>query len=545
MVELPVEGARAGVPASGLSLVDWSIGDMLRWAAAARPDAPALVEGTAGDAGSRRRWTHSQLLDQAERGAHALLARYSPGERVAIWAPNSADWVLAEFAFALAGVTIVGVNPALRDDEVAYILGNSGAVGVFHGGPYRSVDPVAVLARLADRLPRLRAIESLALFGDPSLPRGAGSLPATSPGAIAQIQYTSGTTGFPKGARLAHRAFVNNARLFAERLGLTTGGRLLHALPMFHTSGSVQSTLGTLSVQGTQIIGTPGFDPALMLDLIEQERPECAVCVPTMLYAMLAREDFWRRDLSTLRLIAGGGSPVPAALIEQLRDRLGVGFSNVYGQTEAIVISQTDPARDDAVRQAETIGRPLPHCEIRLIDPKTGGPAAAGQSGDLQVRGYNVMAGYLPGTDARSPIDADGWLSTGDLCTLDDEGYLRIVGRLKDMIIRGGENVYPREIEDVLCRHPSIREAAVIGVPDELWGEQVCAVVIADESARDDVEALALWARERLAAYKSPKLWAFVDAFPLTGSGKVRKVALREAVASGALPAVPAGGSRR
>jgi fatty-acyl-CoA synthase len=360
------------------------------------------------------------------------------------------------------------------------------------------------------------------------IPRRQAALPEVRPGDIAQIQYTSGTTGFPKGAELHHRGLTNNARFFAERMRLQPGEAYVNPMPLFHTAGC---GMGVLGVAQSLAVHVPvlAFDPALVLELLEAERGAVFVGVPTMMIAMLGHPDIERRDLSSLRAAMSGGSPVPAELVRQVEGRLGVRFSIVFGTTECSPLLTQVKLDDSAQDRAETLGPPLPQTEIKIADVTAGGPVPVGQVGELCARGYTVMRGYHEAPEATAAaIDTEGWYHTGDLASLDSRGYLRIEGRIKDMIIRG-ENIYPREIEDVLFGHPAVAEAVVIGVPDQTWGEVVAAYVrTAAGQPGPSADELRTYCRERLAPYKTPQHWVFVDAFPMTPSGKIQKFKLRD-----------------
>jgi len=509
-------------------VLETTVGGVLRAAAAAGPQMLAMVGGVP-DPGQRRRWTYAELLAEAEQAARALTARFAPGERVAVWAPNLPEWVILEFAAGLAGLVLVTINPALRPAELAYVLNQSGAAGIFLVPEFRS--PMAEF--LAEVRPEVPALREVVFFTDwaaflDTAPAEA-VLPEVKPDDIAQIQYTSGTTGFPKGAELHHRGMTNNARFYAERLGLRPGEVYVNPMPLFHTAGCGMGVLG--AVQSLAVdVPVLAFDPALVLELIEAERGTVFGGVPTMMIAMLGHPDFERRDLSCLRAAISGGAPVPAKLVRRVEARLGVRFSIVFGTTECSpLLTQVKP--DDSARdRAETLGTPLPQTEIKIADIATGGPVPVGQVGELYARGYLVMHGYHDAPEATAAaIDAEGWYHTGDLASLDGRGYLRIEGRIKDMIIRGGENIYPREIEDALFDHPAVAEAVVIGVPDQTWGEVVAAFVRpVPGQPRPAPEELRAHCRERLAPYKTPEHWVFVDAFPMTPSGKIQKYKLRE-----------------
>jgi fatty-acyl-CoA synthase len=505
-----------------------TVGDLLREAAAATPDRVAVVEGVA-DRDARRRWTYAALLEESEQMARALLGRFHPGERVAVWAPNSPEWLLLEYGAALAGIVLVTVNPAYRPKELAWVLGQSGSSGIVMVPEYRGSPMSAFLDEVQPDLPDLRDV--IPLEEIPALMGAAPpqALPAVRPGDPAQIQYTSGTTGFPKGALLHHLGIVNNSNMFTSRLEVGEGDVYLNPMPLFHTGGCVQGALGCLWRRAVHVLVSPGFDAALMVDLAEQERVNVIVGVPTMLIAMIERPDFAGRDLSSATTALSGGSTVPPELVRRIERELGVRFGIVYGQTEASpVITQT--RLDDTIEdKADTVGQPLPQVDVKVVDPANGSTVPVGTAGELCARGYQVMTGYyeMPDKTAEA-IDTDGWLHTGDLATMDERGYVRIVGRLRDMIIRGGENIYPREIEDVLFTHPAVAEAAVVGIPDPKWGEVVGAFIRPASDARPSEQELFAHVRAHLAPHKTPTVWRFVDAYPLTPSGKIKKYELVE-----------------
>ena len=505
-----------------------TVGGILRAAAEAGPDLPAMVGGMP-DPGARRRWTYAELLAEAERAARALTARFEPGERVAVWAPNLPEWVILEYAVALAGLVLVTVNPAFRPSELAYVLNQSGAVGIFLVPEFRS--PMAkFLDEIRPDVPALREVVYFTDWADfLATAPGQAVLPEVQPDDIAQIQYTSGTTGFPKGAELHHRGLTNNARFWAERIGLQPGDVYVNPMPLFHTAGCGMGVLGAAQRLAVHV-PVLAFDPALVLELCETERSAVFGGVPTMMIAMLGHPDFERRDLSSVRTAVSGGSAVPANLVRRVENRLGVRFSIVFGTTECsplLTVVRLDASAED---RAETLGTPLPQTEIQIADLAAGAPVPVGQVGELCARGYLVMRGYHDAPEATdAAIDAEGWYHTGDLASIDGRGYLRIEGRIKDMIIRGGENIYPREIEEVLFAHPAVAEAVVVGIPDQTWGEVVAAFVrpVPGQPA-PAAEELHAHCRERLAPYKTPVHWVFVDAFPMTPSGKIQKFRLRE-----------------
>jgi fatty-acyl-CoA synthase len=511
-------------------VLETTVGGVLRAAAAADPGRLAMVGGLP-DPQERVRWTYGELLAEAEQAARALAERFAPGERVAAWAPNLPEWVILEYAAALAGLVLVTVNPALRPAELAYVLNQSGAAGIFLVPEYRSP-----MAKFLDEVrPDVPALRDVVLFTEwdafmRSAPGPGGTaLPEVRADDIAQIQYTSGTTGFPKGAELHHRGLTNNARFYAQRIELQPGEVYVNPMPMFHTSGCAMGVLGCVQSLAVHV-PVLAFDPALLLELCETERATLFGGVPTMMIAMLEHPDLNKRDLSSLRVAVSGGSPVPAGLVRKVEQLLGVRFSIVFGTTECSPLLTEVRLDAPAERRAETLGTPLPQTEVKVAGLATSAPVTPGEVGELCARGYLVMRGYHAAPDLTAEaIDADGWYHTGDLASMDKDGYLRIEGRVKDMIIRGGENIYPREIEDVLFAHAAVAEAAVVGVPDDKWGEVVAAFVrIAPGHSPPAPDELRAHCREHLAPYKTPLHWVFVDEFPLTPSGKIQKFRLQQ-----------------
>jgi len=521
-------------------VLDTTVGGILRDAAADTPDAPALIEGSP-DPSARRRWTYAELLAEAERAAHALRSRFEPGEQVAIWAPNIPEWVIVEFGAALAGVTLVTVNPAYKPGEVRYVLTQSRSSGLLMVPEWRGNPMAAALESVRAELPGLREVVDLTAFeeflasGDAHAAAG-GRLPDVGPDDPAQIQYTSGTTGFPKGARLAHRAITNNARLSMNRLGFNSDDAWVNPMPMFHTAGCVVATLGPVQARG-RIVIAPWFDPALFFDLVEQEGGSATLLVPTMLLTCLEHPTFPDRNLRALRSVVSGGATVPAELVRRVEKEMGVTFDIVFGQTESgPVITQTFPT-DSPEDTAETLGRPLPQTEVAIRSVAGDEILPLGEVGEICTRGYLVMQGYFEMPEATAAaISDDGWLRTGDLGTMDGRGYCRIAGRVKDMIIRGGENIYPREVEALLFGHPAVADVAVVGLPDERWGETVAAFVRPSGAMAVDPGELFDFCREHLAAYKTPRTWVMVEQFPTTASGKIQKYVLRERLLAGEYP---------
>lgn len=515
-------------------LLDTTIGDLLREMAFEVPHRTALVEAPP-EKEDRRSWTYSELLRVAEKTARALLTRFRPGDRVAVWAPNCAEWMLLQHGLSLAGMVLVTMNPAYRSEELRYMLRQSRAKAIFFTESYRGFDMGAAVREIASELPDLEA--GFAFSDFESFIDSADSvvdLPEVGPDDPVQIQYTSGTTGFPKGALLHHRGVINASRNVARGSGFRPGGTWINAMPMFHIGGGTLTELGTMTLAGTYVL-MPDFDAGHILELIETYRGTITLAVPTMLIRMLDHPDLAIRDLSTLDTIMSGAAVVPAELVRQVKKAFNCQFTIVFGQTELHgVISQTH-VDDSPEDQSETIGRPLSQVEIKIVDVVTNETVPVGESGEICARGYQAMLGYfeMP-EETATTLQEDGWLHTGDLGSMDERGYLRITGRLKDMIIRGGENIYPREIEEILFAHPNLSEAVVLGLPDQEWGERVVAVVkVADAGNQPTPEELHTYCRERLAKYKTPVEWFVVDDYPLTASGKIQKFNLRKDIEAG------------
>ncbi len=519
-------------------LRETTLSEMLREAAHHAPDRIALIDADP-DASEPRTWTYAELLVAAERVAQALLQRFVPGERVAIWAPNRPEWVLLQHGLSMAGVIMVTVNPAYRNDELAHVLRVSRAAGVFFSDEYRGFDMASAVADLRGELPDLRDAVSFSdwdvfMAGADALPRIA--LPTVTADTPAQIQWTSGTTGLPKGALLHHRGMVNASAFLAHRVGLQDGGVWLNAMPMFHIGGVGQTEIGTLSRRGTYVL-LRRFDAGEVLAAIEAYRAEVFLAVPTMLMLMLEHHDLASRDLSSLQTLYSGATAVPVALVERVKAAFACQFEITFGQTELHGSLCHTHIDDPPVLQAETVGQPLPQIEVKIADPVSGEVRPLGQPGEICARGYQTMIEYFDMPDATAAaLGADGWLHTGDLGTMDENGYVRIAGRLKDVIIRGGENISPLEIEELLARHPGIAEVAVVGAPDERWGEVVVAVIrLGAAQAPPTVEELRVYCRESLAGFKTPAGWCFVDELPTTATGKIQKAVLRDLISTGEL----------
>ena len=512
-----------------------TVGGLLREIAAKRPAAEALVEvRQSGEIG--RRWSYAALLADSERLAGALASRFRPGERVCVWSPNSPEWVLMEYACALAGLVLVTANPAYQERELRYVLEQSGAVALFLVEAYRGNPMAGIGAGAAKGLALIR--EVVDMNDGPALHAATGAgdangLPAVAPGDAAQIQYTSGTTGFPKGAVLSHRGLVNNARYYAGRCGVTARSTWLNIMPMFHTSGCGMITLGSLQA-GSRMVLASLFDPPVINRLIESQKATIVLGVPTMILALLDAHDAAPCDVSTVALVSSGGAMVAPELVRRAQRTYGCAFSTLYGQTEhSPVIAQHhgDDSIDDI---CNTVGQPIPQTDVsirRVADNRT---AANGEVGEICARGPCIMLGYHANESATAEaIDGEGWLHTGDLGTMDARGYVRVTGRVKDMIIRGGENYFPAEIENVLLEHASVAEVSVVGLPDETWGEVIAAFIRSGDGRELDRDALHDHCRARLAPQKTPAIWCRVDGFPMTGSGKIQKFRLRDGYLAG------------
>jgi fatty-acyl-CoA synthase len=520
-------------------LLEQTIGENFEATVAAYGDREALVEVATG-----RRWTYAELDRDVDALARGLIAAgIEKGDRVGIWAPNRAEWTITQYATAKVGAILVNVNPSYRTHEFAYAVNQSGMRLLVSAEEFKSSDYRAMIAETAAECPRL---ERTVFLGTPDwddLVAGGAGLPdeavparmaTLAPHDPINIQYTSGTTGRPKGATLSHRNILNNGYFTTELINFTEQDRLVIPVPFYHCFGMVMANLGCTSHGSTMIIPAPAFDPALTLRAIAEERATAVYGVPTMFIAMQNDPSFADADLATLRTGIMAGSICPVEVMKRcISDMNMAEVSIAYGMTETSPVSCQTRADDDLDRRTATIGRVHPHVEIKIVDPSTGDTVERGQPGEFCTRGYSVMLGYWEEPDKTAEaIDADGWMHTGDLAEMRADGYCNIVGRIKDMVIRGGENIYPREIEEFLYTHPDIEDVQVIGVPDEKYGEELAAWVKLKAGAEPlDADKVRAFATGRLAHYKIPRYVLLVDEFPMTVTGKIRKVQMREETA--------------
>ena len=520
---------------SAIPLLGETIGACLDRIAAAHPSADALVSCHQG-----LRWTYAELDERVDRAAAALIAAgLGAGDRLGIWSPNRAEWTLLQYATARVGIIQVSVNPAYRTSELEYALHQSGCRMLVAAPSFKTSDYAAMTAEVRPELPEL---ERAIFFDTPEwdeLLEGGSAISTDEVRARAaevafddpvNIQYTSGTTGFPKGATLSHHNILNNGYFVAEYIRLTGEDRLCIPVPFYHCFGQVMGNLGCTSHGACMVIPEASFEPAATLRAVQDERCTALYGVPTMFIAELGLSDFDTYDLNSLRTGIMAGSPCPVEVMRQVIDRMHMEDVTIaYGMTETSPVSTQTGADDPLERRVGTVGRVHPHLEVKVVDPSTGNIVARGETGEFLTRGYSVMLGYWDDEERTAEaIDRAGWMHTGDLATMDDEGYLKIVGRSKDMVIRGGENVYPREVEEFLYAHPDITDVQVVGVPDLRYGEELCAFVILREGASATPEVLQEWCRGRIAHYKVPRYVQIVSSFPMTVTGKVQKFKLRE-----------------
>ena len=485
------------------------------------------------------RATYAELLRQVRLCARGLMARgIEKGDRVGIWSPNRYEWVVVQFATAFIGAILVNINPAYRASELEYALNQSGCRLVIHSRGFRKTNYTDMLAEIRARCPQLREtlelesswatlLQDAAAVTDAELDSREAGLQFDD---AINIQYTSGTTGFPKGATLSHHNILNNGYFIGEGLKLTERDRVCIPVPLYHCFGMVLGNLACVTHGSCMVLPGEALDPPQVMQAVQDEKCTALYGTPTHFISFLNHPDFAKYDYSSLRTGIMAGAPCPVEVMRTVLTRMHMPEITIcYGMTETSPVSTQTRIGDPIERQTGTVGLVHPHVEVKIVEPETGRLAAVGAPGELCTRGYSVMLGYWENPKATTAsIDAAGWMHTGDLATIDAEGDVNIVGRLKDMIIRGGENIYPREIEEFLYKHPAIADVAVVGVPSEKYGEEVMAWVRLRESASVTADELREFCSGKIATYKIPKYWKFTDAFPMTVTGKIRKVEMRE-----------------
>jgi fatty-acyl-CoA synthase len=540
---------------SNQPLIGMTIGDKFDQTVATYPDNDALIVRH-----QAIRWSYRELQQQVNRCARALLAiGISKGDRVAIWSPNNAQWTTLQFATAKIGAILVNINPAYRLHELDYALNHSTPRLLVIAENFKNSDYTQMLYELAPelrdcapgqlkaaRVPHLEMVVNLAeqshagmwswrdlvaqaeSVDDATLAQAQAELQFDDP---INIQYTSGTTGFPKGATLSHHNILNNGFSVARSMGFTEKDRLVIPVPLYHCFGMVMGNLGCITHGATMIYPGEGFDPKTVLDTVAEERATALYGVPTMFIAELDHPDFADYDLSSLRTGIMAGSICPAEVMKAVNSKMHMQEVQIaYGMTETSPVSTQTAANDPFDKRVTTVGRTQPHLESKIVDPVSGKVVPRGTIGELCTRGYSVMLKYWNNEEAtQSAIDANGWMHTEDLATMDDEGYIQIVGRIKDMVIRGGENVYPKEVEEFLYTHPAISDVQVTGVPDRKFGEELIAWVKLQPGAPDvSADELRAFCKGQITHFKIPRYFKFVDEFPMTVTGKIQKFKMRE-----------------
>jgi len=541
---------------SAVKLIGETIGRSFDRTVARWPEREALVVRH-----QQVRWSWRELGERVDALAAGLLALgLEPGDRIGIWAPNCAEWTLTQFATAKAGLILVNINPAYRRAELEYALNKVECKALVLAPALKASDYLAIVADLAPELARaapgalharaLPHLRTVLRLGDGHTPgmlnfdqvaRGGGDAERARLAQLAEslqfddpinIQFTSGTTGFPKGATLTHANILNNGFFVGEAIRLTEADRLCIPVPLYHCFGMVMGNLGCVTHGATMIYPADAFDPLSVLEALAEERCTALYGVPTMFIAELDHPRFAEFDLSTLRTGIMAGSPCPIEVMKRVQSQMNLRQVTIaYGMTETSPVSTQSSVDDPLERRVSTVGRVQPHIEIKIVDAQ-GRVVPRGTTGEFCTRGYSVMRGYWNDDDrTREAIDAGGWMHTGDLATMDDEGYVNIVGRLKDMVIRGGENIYPREVEEFLYRHPKVQDVQVIGVPDPKYGEELCAWIRLRDGQTATAEDVREFCRGQIAHYKVPRHVKFVDAFPMTITGKIQKYLMREQMA--------------
>jgi fatty-acyl-CoA synthase len=521
--------------ASAQPLLGETIGDNLHRIAARYPASAAVVDVPTG-----RRWTYQQLdADTDSLASGLLLFGIAQGDRVGIWAPNCAEWVLLQYATAKIGAILVNINPAYRSHELAYVLRQSGIRLLVSAESFKTSNYHAMIDEVSGELPDLEKViylgsvdwDGLLVSGiassDEALATRAATLAFDDP---INIQYTSGTTGFPKGATLSHHNILNNGFFIGEGCRYSETDRVCIPVPFYHCFGMVLGNLACTTHGSCIVIPAPGFDPAATLAAVQAEKCTSLYGVPTMFIAELALPDFASYDLSSLRTGIMAGSPCPVEVMKRVLSEMHMAEVEIcYGMTETSPVSTQTGTDDDMERRVSTVGRVHPHVEIKVIDPETGLVLPHGSHGELCTRGYSVMLGYWNEPDKTAEaIDSGRWMHTGDLAVMDEAGYLNIVGRIKDMVIRGGENIYPREVEEFLYTHPDIEDVQVIGVPDAKYGEELCAWVKLRPGSTLGADQVREFCTGKIAHYKIPRYVRVTDEFPMTVTGKVQKFKMRE-----------------
>ena len=536
-------------------LITQTLGDFFDAMAMRQGEHEALVSRHQG-----LRLSYAQLKREVDRLASSLLrSGLRKGDRIGIWAHNGVEWVLMQLATAKVGVILVNINPAYRTSEVEYALNKVGCRALVTMTRFKTSDYLAMLRELAPelatcapgelraaRLPELRLVVTLGDAEQPGMLRfadwmaqGSPDDPALAPAAASldahdpiNIQFTSGTTGFPKGATLTHSNILNNGYFIGEAMKLTAADRLCIPVPLYHCFGMVLGNLACLTHGATIVYPNDGFDPLLTLQTVQEEACTGLHGVPTMFIAMLDHPRFAEFDMGTLRTGIMAGSPCPTEVMKRvLRDMHLSEITIAYGMTETAPVSCQSSTDTPLDKRVSTVGQVQPHLEVKIIDPQSGATVPPGTPGELCTRGYSVMHGYWGDAQkTQEAIDPEGWMHTGDLATMDAEGYVNIVGRIKDMVIRGGENIYPREVEEFLYRHPMVQDVQVVGVPDAKYGEELCAWIIAKPGMSPTDDDIRTFCQGQIAHYKIPRHIRFVQSFPLTITGKVQKFKIREAM---------------
>jgi fatty-acyl-CoA synthase len=521
--------------ASPQELLGETIGDNLRRIAVTYPASEALVDVPTG-----RRWTYAELdADSDTVGVGLLALGINKGDRVGIWAPNCAEWVVLQYATAKIGAILVNINPAYRSHELAYVLRQSGIKLLVSAESFKTSDYRGMIDEVRGDLD---ALERVIYLGSPDWDKLLDAGANANREALAartttlafddpiNIQYTSGTTGFPKGATLSHHNILNNGYFVGEGCRYTEQDRVCVPVPFYHCFGMVMGNLGSTTHGACIVIPAPGFDPAATLAAVQAERCTSLYGVPTMFIAELALPDFGGYDLSSLRTGIMAGSPCPVEVMKRVLSEMHMTEVTIcYGMTETSPVSTQTTADDDMERRVSTVGRVHPHLEVKVIDPETGLVLPRGMSGELCTRGYSVMLGYWDEPEKTAEaIDAGRWMHTGDLAVMDEAGYLNIVGRIKDMVIRGGENIYPREVEEFLYTHPDIVDVQVVGVPDLKYGEELCAWVKLRPGGALTPQDVRDFCTGKIAHYKIPRYVRVTEDFPMTVTGKVQKFKMRE-----------------